>query len=431
MSVQELGFRKPFGIVGLGVTGRALLQLFLELGYQRSEIITFDHRDSTADENDPAQFLRKSPRTLFVSPGVPLNTPWIKDFAESGGRISSELEFSFALLQTERVIGITGSLGKSTTVSLLGEGAKTVDPHCFVGGNLGEPLASYCFQVLQGRSRAQFVVLELSSYQLENFKNLDLEVGGITYLSPNHLERYSSLTEYYSSKMFLPSRTQKAIVLNKKGGDLEQFFKENYGGSTPIYWTDRNDSLMTQLQVKSCQLVGSHNLDNLAMCVRMAQVLNWDAKSITAMQNFKGLPHRLENLGEVNGVTFINDSKATALESVEQAVSSVRSQHSGKVHLLLGGKDKGLHWEKLQSLQQDHLISCCFFGEYGAQIKNRIGQEGSYFPALGSALKNLENQLKSGDLVLLSPGGTSLDEFKSFEDRGQFFKNWVLGLKES
>ncbi|MCE3010520.1 MAG: UDP-N-acetylmuramoyl-L-alanine--D-glutamate ligase [Proteobacteria bacterium] len=430
MSVQELGFRKPFGIVGFGVTGRALLKLFLKLGYQRSDIITFDDKDLEADERNSDSFLEKKPKTLFVSPGVPLKTPWIQAFKAHGGRISSELEFSFAALQAERVVGITGSLGKSTTVSLLNEGAKSIDPHAFAGGNLGEPLASYCLHVMEGRPRAQFIILELSSYQLENFNNLDIEVAGITYLSPNHLERYSSLENYYKTKLFLPKRAQKAIVLNKNGGDLERFFTDHFSGTTPVFWTDRHDSLMQQLQVTHCELVGAHNLDNLALGVRIAQVLNWDARAITAMQKYKGLPHRLENLGNLNGVTFVNDSKATALESVEQAIQSVRSQHQGRIHLLLGGKDKGLHWEKLRPLNQDAQLDCTYFGEFGETIRDRIARPGRYFPKLGLALLDLEKRICPGDLVLLSPGGTSLDEFKSFEDRGHFFKTWVSSLEK-
>ncbi len=182
MSYTELGLRKPFVVVGLGKTGLSLIRLLKALGFKDQDIFTYDDKDPSAQYQSHEKLLAEvQPKTLFVSPGVPLATPWISDFAARGGRISSEFELSFSLLQTERVVGVTGSLGKSTTTSLLFEGAKAIDQHAFAGGNLGIPLSDYAYEVLSGRPRAQFVILEISSYQLENFRNLDLECGVITY----------------------------------------------------------------------------------------------------------------------------------------------------------------------------------------------------------------------------------------------------------
>lgn len=429
MSLFDLGLRKPYGIIGLGKSGLALLNLLLKLGVPRSEIFTFDDKAKEADFNQPDLFLQNSLKTLFVSPGFPLSTSWIQDFENRGGKISNEFELSFSMLQTERVVGVTGSLGKSTVTSLLLSGALAVDPNAFAGGNLGTPLATYISEVMDGRPRAQYIILEISSYQLERFKNLDLELGVITYLSPNHLERYPSLEKYYDTKLILGERSVRGVICNAHGGDLKSFFERRKPHWPEVFWCSKSDEVMASLQVRHCSLVGEHNMDNLALAVRVARLLNWEAKSLTAMQNFKGLPHRLELVATTKGIRFINDSKATALDSVENAISSVLSEKPGRVLLLIGGKDKGLPWERLKSLNQQKNVIPFIFGADRGLIAEKAGLVAPSFERLEDLLKHLEGKLKDGDVVLLSPGGTSLDQFKSFEHRGEVFSAWAKNFK--
>jgi UDP-N-acetylmuramoylalanine--D-glutamate ligase len=429
MSLFDLGLRKPYGIVGLGKSGLALLHLLLKLGVPRSEIFTFDDRSQEADFNHPDLFLQNPVKTLFVSPGVPLSTPWIQGFETRGGRISNEFELSFSMLQTERVVGVTGSIGKSTVTSLLHAGALAIDPNAFAGGNLGTPLATYISDVMEGRPRAQFINLEISSYQLERFKNLDLELGVITYLTPNHLDRYPSLENYYDTKLILGERCVRGVICNSEGGDLKSFVEKRRPRWPETFWCSKNDEVMTSLQVRHCSLVGQHNMDNLALAVRVARLMNWDAKSLTAMQDFKGLPHRLQLVATIKGVRFINDSKATALDSVENAISSVLSEQPKRILLLIGGKDKGLPWERLRGLKDHQKVVPFLFGADRGLIAEKTGLSASPFERLEDLLKNLEGQLKDGDVVLLSPGGTSVDQFKSFEHRGEVFTAWVESLK--
>lgn len=429
MSLFDLGLRKPYGIVGLGRSGLALLQLLLKLGISRSEIFTFDDKSKEADFNQPDVFLQNPIKTVFVSPGVPLSTPWVQNFEASGGKISNEFELSFSLLQSERVVGVTGSLGKSTVTSLLHAGALAVDPNAFAGGNLGTPLSTYISEVMDGRPRAQFINLEISSYQLERFKNLDLELGVITYLSPNHLERYPSLEDYYDTKLRLGQQSIRGVICNSHGGDLKSFVEKRKPRWPETFWCAKNDEVMTSLQVRNCSLVGQHNMDNLALAVRVARLMNWDAKSLTAMQQFKGLPHRLELVSEKRGVRFINDSKATAMDSVENAIASVLSEDPTRILLLLGGKDKGLPWERLQTLKTNSKVLPFVFGADRNFILEKTKLEAPSFDRLEDLLKNIEDHLKGGDVVLLSPGGTSLDQFRSFEHRGEVFVDWVKSLK--
>lgn len=420
----------PIAVIGLGISGNSALELLLCLGVPRNQISTFDSK-APADFKDPELLLETAgPRSFCVSPGVPLSTDWIASALGAGVRITSELEISFSFLTSEMVIGITGSVGKSTTTSLLGAGALAVDPHTFVGGNLGTPLAQYVIDLLaKHRQRAELVLLELSSYQLENFSNLRSDISLLTFLSPNHMERYPSLEKYYASKLSLFDRTQKFAVLNKAGGAAASKLQE-IQSKNPILEVsiaDRESSQFKFRLVHKPALVGLHNQDNLAMAFLVADKLHWPQASYEAMLSFPGLPHRLESLGRHKNILFLNDSKATTIDSVLQAVASIQSEFAGsKIHLLLGGRDKNLPWQNLSTLGQSADLSFSFFGEFaaGAQAKSRLA--GNSFQDLKSCLRDYRTWISHRDVVLFSPGGTSHDEFKNFEERGLYFKRWVL-----
>ncbi|MEN0057779.1 MAG: UDP-N-acetylmuramoyl-L-alanine--D-glutamate ligase [Bdellovibrio sp.] len=419
----------PIAIVGMGKSGEAARRLLIQAGITPNSIVTFDAKLISANFQDPTILMAQvQPRTLIVSPGVPLATPWIALARQQGVRITSELSLACSFLTTEKLIGVTGSVGKSTTVSLLGAGLQAFSSSSFVGGNLGTPFADYAADIVEEkRPPADWVVLELSSYQLENCENLNLNYGAITYFSPNHLERYSDLEHYYKTKWTLLNHTQSSVFLNKNGGDLVSYSQTHPALSSqiPLRIVSKHDPELASLNLTKALLIGEHNQDNLALASALALAAGWPHSAIEAMKSFRGLAHRLENLGEHKGIRFINDSKATAMESVLIATAAAHSTLSsgGTLHLLLGGRDKNLPWENLSTLTGFSPISFTFFGECReiAQKKSRL--PGSAFTQLHEALDALKAQARPGDTILLSPGGTSLDEFKSFEDRGGFFKN--------
>jgi UDP-N-acetylmuramoylalanine--D-glutamate ligase len=428
-AAKSLKIQRPIAIVGMGITGEATLRLLQTLGYSRSDIVTFD-RSPGADTQNPEELLQKNIQTMIVSPGVPLSTDWIQKFRHEGGHLLSELSITFPYLENEKVVSITGSLGKSTTTSMIGEGAFTVDPNAFVGGNLGTPLAVYISDVLEGkRPRAQYVILELSSYQLENFPNLSSNVSVFTFLSPNHLERYPNLQAYYLTKLQLVEKTTELLIVNRNGGDLEKFFPKE--AKVPVIWSDSKDPLLKGSSFAVINTVGAHNKDNLSLAAHVGHYFHWPPTAMQAMAEFHGLGHRLESCGRRRGALFINDSKATTMDSVLQAVHSVLPEvgSGNKLHLLLGGKDKNLPWENLQILNNIEKISAHFFGACGELARTKSGLRGPYYQTLKAALQALPSSLSIDDVVLLSPGGTSLDEFKNFEERGNYFKDFVLSLK--
>lgn len=431
MLTRRKEFPSPVAIIGMGISGESVKKLLLALGYGQNEIFTYDdrHKPGLADYTDPDLLLKEQkPRTLVVSPGFPLATPWIKAAAAGGVRITSELSVAWSVLSGERVIGITGAIGKSTTTALLGAGLKSFSPHSFVGGNIGVPLADYACEIVEGkRPRAPFIALELSSFQLENLEPFFCEVAAITYLTPNHLERYPSLDAYYLTKWWLASRATRCLVLNRRGGDLFDF-ASRHSTSVKRRWIDGEDPWFHNFSPRRANLLGSHNQDNLAVAFAIAEELGWPQEAYEAMLAFPGLPHRVENLGEVNGVRFVNDSKATTMESVKIAVKSVlESVPAGsKLHLLLGGKDKDLPWRELSSLAGQN-IDFWFFGACAEKAKILSALSGPSFSTLSQAVAAAKKAAKAGDTVLLSPGGTSLDEFKNFEERGAEFGKYIRG----
>ena len=412
-------------IVGAGLSGRAAARLLALLGWrEEKDFFVFDEKNPPVAAQKLGDFLRaKSARSVIVSPGVPLAHPDIQAFLQAGGSLGSELGLAFEQLRGEKIIGVTGSLGKSTTVSLLEAGLVAAKIPHFVGGNIGRPLADYVADLIENkRERAEWIVLELSSFQLENLGALECELGAITYFSSNHLERYPSLDDYYRTKWSLVARTRKAFVLNRKGGDLWDFVARQ-DTALPLEWASTEKSFLPQSFFDRAALIGAHNHDNIAVAAALGRLAGWPDEFLDGLRAFAGLPHRLQNVGTLSGVTFINDSKATAIESVLTAADSLLQspRFDKQIWLLLGGRDKKLPWEKLTSLGAQPRLRFAFFGECGAEVQRRSGLKGEIYSTLKACLPGIKTALSPGDAVLLSPGGTSLDEFKNFEDRGVRF----------
>ncbi|UXR65690.1 UDP-N-acetylmuramoyl-L-alanine--D-glutamate ligase [Bdellovibrio bacteriovorus] len=419
--------KTPIAIVGMGKSGEAARRLLLLAGYAPESVLTFDGKLESAHFRDPQALMTQAgPRTLVVSPGVPLASPWIQEAQRNGVTITSEISLACATLGNEKLIGVTGSVGKSTTVSILGAGLAAFSKTGFVGGNLGTPFADYAADVLENkRARADWVILELSSYQLENCEGLHLDYSAITYFTSNHLERYDSLEHYYQTKWKILSLTRSALLLNREGGDLVGYSNKN--SSPQVQVISRKDASLVNLHLEQAELIGQHNQDNLALAGSLALQAGWPQSAIDGMKSFKGLAHRLESVGTYKGVRFINDSKATAMDSVLIAATAAHDtlQRAGKLWLLLGGRDKNLPWQDLKPLEGLQNTEFVFFGECRQIAQSKSTLPGKSYASLQEAMEDILAQVKPADTVLLSPGGTSLDAFKSFEDRGNVFKEIV------
>jgi UDP-N-acetylmuramoylalanine--D-glutamate ligase len=469
-------------LVGMGRSGQSALRLLKILQdknfLQLSCIMTYDDTNSAYSPLTTEELTQHGFDSLIVAPGVPLKK--VRSLIPSSYNpvILNEVDLASFFLTDEIVIGITGSVGKSTTTSLLGESLKTLDPHCFVGGNLGTPFCEYALTLIQQQIKAQFIVLELSSYHLENLQYIRFHSSAITSLLPNHLERYPSKIDYFHTKLSLFLRTNNLVVLNRNGGELFSFLESNppqqpcsIPSMDPVHpvppilsthsmpsihsmhsrtsalsmpsekvsflWTDV--TAHPDFDFSQLELLGQYNFDNVSVALSLLKaVMKEKNLVVTVLQirsffQFKGLPHRLESMGVFLGIHFVNDSKATTIQSVLESVKTLTLKNK-TIHLLLGGRDKNLDWTPLAILKSNPSVQCYFFGESCEMIPEKTNLNGLKFKTLKDCLKEVQNKILQGDikcedLVLLSPGGTSLDEFSSFEQRGDFFKSWVQSLQ--
>jgi UDP-N-acetylmuramoylalanine--D-glutamate ligase len=428
----------PIALVGLGISNSSVKRLLEHLGVSPADILIFDDRPREGVISDPTFLKRSGVRTLVVSPGYPLSRDWIAQLRTEGVVVTSEIDFAARFLDDEEVVAVTGSLGKSTTTTLIAEGLRASGKSYFVGGNLGKPLADYVLDCLQGRrEKARYVALELSSFQLECASHLPVDVGVLTYFCSNHLERYASLEHYYDIKLSLFERVKRRCFSNAASSELHEALSSRGFLSAPkLIETRVDDSILSRSDYDRKKLVGEHNCENLALAAAVLDELGlWGERVKVALLGFPGLEHRMQkiDLGPTKPV-FINDSKATALESVITAIHSVlsdgvfRSDTSHRLLCLIGGRDKKHPWEKLSSLAGVSHLELVFFGECAEEVRRLSGLGGDSFPDLRTAMKSLATRTGPKSWVLLSPGGTSLDEFKNFEDRGAQFVRWAQEL---
>jgi UDP-N-acetylmuramoylalanine--D-glutamate ligase len=413
-----------FIIYGMGKSGQAAFDLLANKNVSPEQIFLFDEK---LNLNSFESLLEVPSGTVILSPGVPIKSDPIQNLIAKGWVLSSEINLACEFLTTEKIIGITGSVGKSTVTSMLGAAAKIIDPNVFVGGNLGMPFAQYAVDLQSGRPKSKWIILELSSYQLENCQNLPLDFSAITYLSANHMERYDSLDHYYQTKLQISKQTKDTTFVNSDSKDILKYVSQIRGR---VEKSSRIGSRFEKF-FSSARLAGAHNQENLALVLTIVERLNWGFDCQQEVLKFNGLPHRLEHVGTYNKKTFINDSKATSIDSVIVAAEAALEKLviGGQLYILVGGKDKNLPWESLETIKKNSSnnarIKFIYFGQCGLLAKTKSTLNGPVFNNLAEALEKTFPTLKENDILLLSPGGTSLDEFKNFEERGSFFKGQV------
>ena len=389
---------------------------------------------------------------VVVSGGVPLELPIIKQAIKTGIPISNDSQIFMEEIKA-RVIGITGSAGKTTTTVLVGEIAKLAlhkDQRVWVGGNIGVPLIEFLEEIQPN----DLVVLELSSFQLE-LMNISPQVAAVLNITPNHLDRHANMQAYIQAKTNILA-SQSPIdygILNREDqgswdllpkikGKLVTFGIQKPDAGFPATYIDSNNKVcMKNLQkvyrimpVEEILLRGPHNILNaLAACsISFAAGLSYEAMR-SGIRSVKGIPHRLEFVRKWRGVSWINDSIATAPERSMAAINSFTQP----LVLLLGGRDKKLPWQDLAKVIHKRVKHVILFGEARELIARVIGtikkgdelQKISQCVTLKEAIAESAKIANSGDVVLLSPGGTSFDEFSDFEERGRQFKEWVMALK--
>jgi UDP-N-acetylmuramoylalanine--D-glutamate ligase len=379
---------------------------------------------------------------IVVSPGVPAASPIIKQIEERGIPIISEIELGFWMCDGQ-IIAITGSNGKTTTTTLIGEIFKHSGKTTFVAGNIGNPFCDICSQV----PNDGWAVLEISSFQLERCFEFRPDIAVVLNLTPDHLDRYEDFASYAEMKMRISENQDKddTLIVNHDDAYLmnlcaatraeKRYFSLSERVSPGAYvdqerlWLDSNGDPHKLMDVADISLPGPHNLANCAAAAVTAAAAGINEHAIRdVLSSFEGVEHRLEDCGEIGGVKFVNDSKATNVDSVWFALQSVQ----GKLLVIMGGRDKGGDFTRLRGLVSEHATAVVLIGEASDKIEKALDKLVPIHRAddMNEAVRLAHGMAVPGNTVLLSPGCASFDMFRDYEHHGRVFKEAIAGLRK-
>ena len=374
-------------MLGLARSGKAAVAALTRRGVEVTAAGRELGNDSDISLLDRAELLVKSP-------GVPRQAPLVAEAEQRGIPIWSEVELGYRLLQP-RLIGVTGTNGKTTTTELLGAILDAA-----TAGNVGRALTDLDGEVEPGA----LVVCELSSFQLEDVHELACEVAVLLNLEPDHLDRHGSFEAYRDAKLRIFERARVNVVPKDSGLEGIEFSADDELPAEPL-------------------IRGAHNRENAAAATAAARALGIPDEQIArALETFPGVPHRLEPVGEVSGVRYVNDSKATNVAAALRALAAYADE---PVHLILGGSRKGEDFTPLAAAIGPNVQSVYLIGETAGELAAAI-PEAHDDGDLPTALAHVE--ARPGDVVLLSPACASYDQFRDFEQRGEEFRRLVQNL---
>jgi UDP-N-acetylmuramoylalanine--D-glutamate ligase len=377
---------------------------------------------------------------IVVSPGVPNDVPQLQNARRLGIPVIGEIELSARYLQGQ-IIAITGSNGKTTTTTLTGEVIAAGGRKALVGGNIGTPAITFVEQ----SSPETWVVLEISSFQLETIETFRPHIAAILNVTPDHLDRHGSMENYIAAKarIFENQSERDFAVLNADDATTASM---GAGLKSQVYWFSRRKEVERGAFVRGGRIVfrdakgerdimaademtlkGLHNLENVLAAVAMGSLAGIEPAAIRqAVKDFKAVEHRLEYVTTIRGVQYFNDSKATNVDATIKALESF----PGRIHLILGGKDKGSDYTVLNGLLRERVKKAYTIGAAAEKIESQIAGVVEIVPAgtLDSAVKKAAETAEAGDIVLLAPACASFDQFQSYEQRGRAFKDTVHQL---
>ena len=390
------------------------------------------------------------PDRIIVTPAIPYDRPYLVKAREQGIDTTNEIQLGFETCKAP-IIGVTGSNGKTTTTSLIGHILKGMNPKTFVGGNIGNPFAKESLTIEETTP----VVLELSSFQLESVDDFVPAIGVLLNYSPDHLDRHHSYENYCNAKWRITEHMtplenlivnyddtivrKKTMELLARGrGPVITFFTThhlaaNVVAGTKWIWLDKNQDIIYEemkiMNVSDFHLPGKHNVENLMAAI--AAAITYGVPNdviVNQVKSFKPVEHRLETVKTLEGVTYVNDSKATNIDAAIKALDSF----TAPIVLIAGGHGKGAPYDDLAKKIKAKCRAVVLIGEEKDKIGAALDEAGfdSYIKidSFEEAVKKCKELAHSGDVVLLAPACSSFDMFTCFEQRGEIFKNLVKGL---
>ena len=443
-------------LVGLAKTGVSTIKHLNRLG---AKVVVNDIKDKDklkdildelSDLNNVEYILGYHPENVddvdrtVVSPGVPLELPFILKLNSKNIEIIGEVELAYRLSQNPIFIGITGTNGKTTTTSLVGEIFKKASKDTYIVGNIGNPVIDTVGIVNEN----SVLVTELSSFQLESIDKFKPHVSAILNFTEDHLNRHHTMKAYIEAKarIFENQDSKDFCILNYDDEDVRTlsdsvkakkiFFSRKKSLEYGIYLDEKKniiiniDEKITLLNKDELSLPGDHNLENCMAAAAIAYVSNIDIDVIRkVLKTFAGVEHRQEFVRNLNGIMFVNDSKATNPDSSIKAVQS----YNRPIVLIAGGMDKQSSFDEFLDIAKENVYALVLLGETAQKIKECAQNKGFDNITIVKDMKEAVNAsyqiAKDGDVVLLSPACASWDMYKSFEVRGIDFKDNVNNLR--
>lgn len=379
---------------------------------------------------------------VVVSPGVPLDLPFIKKVIEENKELIGEVELAYQLAKKPYFVGITGTNGKTTTTSLTGEIFEKAGKETYVVGNIGNPV----IDAVQAANEGASFVTELSSFQLESIKDFKPSVSAVLNITEDHMNRHHTMENYIDAKarVFMNQDKENFCVLNYDD-ELTRALAEKCNANVVFFsrleklekgvYVENGDIIIdinekiNLMKVCELSLPGGHNLENCMAAAAMAYVSGIDIEVIReVLKTFKAVEHRLEFVKEVEGVKYVNDSKGTNPDSTIKAVQA----YENPIILIAGGYDKGSTYDELLEIAKKNVKTLVLLGQTADKIEEaarRIGFTDIHrVEDMKEAVKTCHDIAKEGDIVLLSPACASWGMYKNFEVRGKDFKDNVNSL---
>jgi len=471
--MQLIATDTPSVIIGMGLTGMACARYFCKLN---KSFILMDTREQPPEQalieakklqaNHPKMSLVLGDldadilvhaKQLILSPGIPKNLAAIEQAKKAGVPILGDIQLFIDQIRAHsqaKIIGVTGSNGKSTVVTALGLACEAAGLKTVVAGNIGVPVLDVLTDTLTDNARfADVYILELSSFQLELAQRAALDVASVLNVSADHMDRYPSLAHYCQAKLRIYFGA-KNIVYNvndmltipplmeyvtRFGFSIKKPIEET---QIPIYVNSDNDIVVDKhviCSVSDFAIKGEHNIENILAVLGILHAANIDVhNALTGLTAFTGLPHRCQTVREAHHVTYINDSKATNVGAAIAAIKSIKP-YCKRIILIAGGDAKGASFSSFATTVHADVAHIITFGIDAQTINSSINNQqlkgSDNEPCITHQSKNLQDAVDQahrlaceGDAVLLSPACASLDMFSGFEERGEKFVQYVEAL---
>ena len=434
-------------VLGLGKSGIACANLAVAKGYNvfaSDSGKTKTHKQMNLNKKVETEFGKHSQKVLdcdiiIKSPGLPNELEILQQARKQEIPILSELDFALNFAKPKKIIAVTGTNGKTTTTTLIYEIIKKGYKNTFVAGNIGFPIS----EVVKKLNSKSILVLELSSYQLEDSPYFRPNISVSLNITPDHLKHHHTMANYVKAKanVFINQKKQDYAIYNFKDKYLKKSilktnankiaFNDNKQKNC-IFYKDgifylKQGNKTVKLNPK-INIPGKHNIDNILASIAASYIAGTKKSVIEkVISNFKGVEHRIEFVKEINGVKYYNDSKGTNVDSTKVALESFNKN----IQLILGGQDKGSPYKPIFNLIKKKVKNIFLIGEATNIIKKQLKGSAPMTECntLSNAIKKIHSVAKQGDIVLFSPACASFDQFNDFEHRGREFKKFVLAIK--